>query len=122
MRREAAGLEPRLAPDALTQRRELAEMGGALDGAALEAEFLRGRVVMDRRVGIVGLRMQHLLRRAPWSLQHAVAVGNFGVEWFHLGLSLKPCLARLLNPDDPGNQAKMHIRYEVCGDSAGRGL
>src|SRR5207244_6057202 len=116
MRREAAGLEPRLAPDALTQRRELAEMGGALDGAALEAEFLRGRVVMDRRVGIVGLCMQHLLRLPPRSSEHAVAVGNFGVEWFHLGLSLKSCLASFLTQDDPGNQAKMHIRYEICGD------
>ena len=65
MRRQASGLEPGLAPDPLAQRRELAEMGRALDGAALKAELLRGRIVVDRGVGVVDLRVKHLLRAAP---------------------------------------------------------
>ena len=47
MRGQAAGLEPGLAPDFLAQRRELAEMGWPLDGAALKSQSLRGGIVVD---------------------------------------------------------------------------
>ena len=73
MRRQAAGLEPGLAPDPLAQRRELAEMGRPLDGAALKAELLRGRIVVDRGVGVVDLRVKHLLRAAPRPHQQIAA-------------------------------------------------
>ena len=33
--------------------------------ATLKSQLLRGCVVMDRRVRVVGLRVQHLLRAAP---------------------------------------------------------
>ena len=80
MRRQAAGLEPCLAPDALAQRRELAEMGRAFDGAALEPELLRGRIVVDRGMGVVDLRVEHLLRAAPRPGEHIVALQYLGVK------------------------------------------
>src|ERR1700730_15064309 len=47
MRGQASGFEPGLAPDSFAERRELAEMRRALDGAALESQLLRGRIVVD---------------------------------------------------------------------------
>ena len=80
MRRQASGLEPGLAPDPLAQRRELAEMGRALDGAALKAELLRGRIVVDRGVGVVDLRVKHLLRAAPRAHEQIAAFRYLGRE------------------------------------------
>src|SRR5262249_17916620 len=91
VRGEAAGFEPLPAEGALAKRPELAEMGGAFDGAALEAELLRGRIVMDRGMRVVGLRMQHLFWLAPGSVQRAIAFGDFGVEGFHDRISMPVC-------------------------------
>ena len=52
VRGNVSGLEPSLSPQPLAQRRELAEVRRPFDRAALETEFLRGRVVVNRRVGI----------------------------------------------------------------------
>jgi len=51
-----------------------------LDGAALEAELLRGRVIVDRRMRIVSLRLQHLARLAPRPDQRLGGLGDLGVE------------------------------------------
>ena len=80
MRRQASGLEPGLAPDPLAQRRELAEMGRALDGAALKAQLLRGCIVVDRGVGVVDLRVKHLLRAPPRPDEQIAAFQYLGRE------------------------------------------
>ena len=58
----------------LAQRRELAEMGRAFDGAALKSKFLRGRIVVDRGVGVVDLCVEHLLGAPPRSREQIVAL------------------------------------------------
>ena len=70
----------RVAPQALAQRIELAEMRRPLDGRGLESHFLRHRVVVDRDVTIVHLRGQYLLRRAPRSDQRFAVVGDCGIK------------------------------------------
>ena len=80
VRGQAAGLEPGVAPDPLAQRHELAEMGRAFDRAALEAELLSGRIVVDRGVGVVDLRVEHLLRAAPRPHQQIAALQYLGRE------------------------------------------
>ena len=69
-----------MAPALDAERNELAEMGRPLDGAALEAELLRGGVIVDRGMQIIALRMQHLVRRPPWPDQLGIALLDFGVE------------------------------------------
>jgi hypothetical protein len=80
MRRDAAGPEPISAPQPLAERRELAEMRRSLDGAALEAELLRRGIVMNRRVGIVDLRIEHLARLSPRTNQRTRGVVNDRLE------------------------------------------
>jgi hypothetical protein len=80
VRRDAAGLEPRLAPQLRAQRRELAEMGRALDGRGLEAHLLRHRIVVDRDVTVVELRGEHLLRRSPRPDERLAVIANQRVE------------------------------------------
>jgi len=92
MRGQAPGLEPRLAPHAFAQRRELTEMGGTFDGAALKAQFLRRGVVVNRRMGVVSLGVQHLLRLPPRSGEPIVALRDLDVE----------CLHRRLHPSRRG--------------------
>jgi len=41
---------------------------------------LRGRIVVDRGVGIVDLRVKHLLRAAPWSDEQMAAFRYLGRE------------------------------------------
>ena len=80
MRGEAAALEPRLSPQPRAERRELAEMRRPLDGAALEAELLRGGIVVDGGMRVVNLRVQHLARLAPRPDQGLGGLGDLGVE------------------------------------------
>ena len=87
MRGDASGLEPGIAPDAGAQRRELAEMRRPFDGAALKSQFLRRRIVVNRGMGIVDLRVQHLMRPPPRSGDGFSGFGDDGVKGFHGGSS-----------------------------------
>ena len=74
VRGERALRQPLRSPQRDAQRSELAEVRGPLDRAALEAEFLRGLVVVDRGVIVVLLRGQHLPRHAQRSDQFRTGV------------------------------------------------
>src|ERR1700733_1750382 len=50
----------------LAQRCKLAEVGRPFDRAALESQLLRCRIVVNRGVRVVDLRIEHLMRPAPW--------------------------------------------------------
>ena len=76
--RDAAGLEPCTPPQTVEQRRELAEVGRPLDGAAAEPQLLRGGIVVDGRMVVVGLRLEHVGRLAPRSLEGARRIGRGG--------------------------------------------
>src|SRR5205085_11499970 len=101
------------------QRRELAEMGRAFDGAALKAQLLRGGVVMDRGVGVVSLRMQHLLGPPPRSGELAVGLRDLDIECFHRDVLPQGMSHRVLTQDNPRNQGKMHFRYAVTRQVGG---
>src|SRR5690606_29791178 len=66
MRREAAALEPGLAPELREQRYELAEMRRAFDRAGAKAEPLGHRVVVHRCMAAVLLLGEHLAGLAKW--------------------------------------------------------
>ena len=82
MRGQATALEPGLSPQPRAQRCELAEMRRAFDGAALEAELLRGGIVVDRGVRVIDLRVQHLTRLAPRPDQRPGRLCDLGIERF----------------------------------------
>ena len=63
---DAARGEPRLAPQRIGERIELAEMSRPLDRPAPEPQLAGRVVIMDRRVPVIALRIQHLPRRTPW--------------------------------------------------------
>ena len=66
--------QPSRPPQRDAQRSELAEVRRTFNRAALEAELLRRRVVMDRRMAVVLLRREHLSRRAQWTDQLCAGV------------------------------------------------
>src|ERR1700733_10873486 len=50
----------------LAKRSKLAEVGRPFDRAALEPEFLRRGIIVNRGVRVVDLGIEHLMRPAPW--------------------------------------------------------
>src|SRR3954451_24575093 len=93
-------------------------MSRGFDGATLEPEFSRGRIVMDRRVGVVGLRVQHLLRLAPGAGEPAVARGDLGVECIHrASLERRPFKHGWTR--QPSESRKLHVSYAAARQTGG---
>src|SRR5690606_5332979 len=69
VRREAATLEPILAPDFRQQRHELAEVRRPFNGTGTKAQLLCHVVIMDGGMAAVWLVSQHLFRLAQRAAQ-----------------------------------------------------
>src|SRR5580658_3360007 len=83
MRGDASGLEPGAPPQAFAERRELAEMRRPFDRSTLEPQFPGGGIVVNRRMRIVDLGMEHLLRPAPRPSQRIGGLGDDRVKGLH---------------------------------------
>ncbi|MGY4421656.1 hypothetical protein ACVWY2_004105 [Bradyrhizobium sp. JR6.1] len=112
--------------------RELAEMGRSLDRAAAEAELLRGCIVVNRGVGVVGLGLKHLLRAAPGTHQQIAVLHDFrrecGFDFNHpwspfARHRFKEAGVRQASQSKKASQSNKasHAQHEICAAAMERG-